>query len=1222
MKILGLSFANLNSLEGRWEIDFTRPEYVSDGIFAIIGPTGSGKSTILDALCLALYGQTPRLGKITKSSNELMSRHAGECFAEVTFSTARGTFRCHWSQHRSRRRAGGELQAQKHELSDSAGNILHSKIQDTLAGVEELTGMDFERFTRSMLLAQGGFAAFLQADPDRRAPVLEQITGTEVYSLISMRVHERQRAERLKLEQLRVETESLRVLDAETLAALQSRLENLIGQEQHVRIELDSACLTRRRLDEIARFEAELEALELEGNLFKADMEAFAPQEAMLALALGAASLEPRYAPLDHQRRELGREISELSAKESHRPALEEASMLADERLAMAVEALEAATGAEALARPLHEQVASLDRQMSEKRRSLDTLRQELDAQAGRIGRHDEERAAVACTLDNYARELDGLESWLEANCTDAALASGLSGIRHAVDELRRAVGTRDAITASVATAVKARQECLDAKSACEPASEASRARLAASIGERDRLSGELGALLDGRSLKTLRLELQASGERRQLLEEIAALYVSGKELAPKMEAVAEEMRVKSVCREDARARLGHARELLQLAEREAALVEENLRLMARVRSYEEERTHLIDGIPCPLCGSSTHPWSNSTPDLPGQDDDAVSRARDAVRLHATTVNELEILIAQCTAGIGQLELRLAELAADREQYGRRCLSMLGQAGIADRAREAEPAVIRECSIEHDRAAGLARLVEAAEVLDERVRQAETDRQSSLEACTVDVRRLEQAEERFSAASSELRRLEDAADGAYRELERIMEVLHSLLAPIGVSLDSEREADAILETLGVRCERWRGGEVEALRLREAIITHQARLSGLSEQMATMVADRAGKLEAVTAVNREIELLAARRTGLFGDRDPVAEGGKIADATTAARDLLEDARQAAARCSQELRVVDTAITAHREGISKRRTLVDSLEAAFLEELHAKGFRDEPAFLGACLPEGERDRLQKRAEELLRRRQDLDARRNDRARRIRDGQAEISDTRTPEMLAKAIPELEEAVRTLLEQIGAIRQQLAENELVAVEQREKAAAIEAQASECRRWELLHELVGSADGKKFRNFAQGLTFEVMVSHANRQLAFMTDRYQLVRDPYVPLELNVIDTWQAGEVRSTRNLSGGESFIVSLALALGLSQMSSRNVRVDSLFLDEGFGTLDKESLETALETLAGLQQSGKLIGIISHVPALKERISTQIQVTPLTGGRSAISGPGTFRR
>jgi exonuclease SbcC len=206
----------------------------------------------------------------------------------------------------------------------------------------------------------------------------------------------------------------------------------------------------------------------------------------------------------------------------------------------------------------------------------------------------------------------------------------------------------------------------------------------------------------------------------------------------------------------------------------------------------------------------------------------------------------------------------------------------------------------------------------------------------------------------------------------------------------------------------------------------------------------------------------------------------------------------------------------------------------------------------------------------------------------------------------------------LRDTQQSIGAVRQRLTENRDLRTKQQERIKAIDSQKVECAGWDALHDLIGSADGKKYRNFAQGLTFEIMVAHANRQLRKMTERYLLIRDKSEPLELNVIDSYQAGEIRSTKNLSGGESFIVSLSLALGLSQISSRNVRVDSLFLDEGFGTLDDDALETALETLAGLQQDGKIIGVISHVQALRERIGTQIEVIPQTGGRSIIMGPG----
>ena len=106
MRILQVRFKNLNSLVGEWEIDLTHPAFASDGIFAITGPTGAGKTTILDAICLALYGRTPRLNKITKSGNEIMSRQTGDCFAEVTFETQAGRYRCHWSQHRATKEAG------------------------------------------------------------------------------------------------------------------------------------------------------------------------------------------------------------------------------------------------------------------------------------------------------------------------------------------------------------------------------------------------------------------------------------------------------------------------------------------------------------------------------------------------------------------------------------------------------------------------------------------------------------------------------------------------------------------------------------------------------------------------------------------------------------------------------------------------------------------------------------------------------------------------------------------------------------------------------------------------------------------------------------------------------------------------------------------------------------------------------------------------------------
>jgi len=323
MKILQLRFKNLNSLTGEWTIDFTAPEYVSDGIFAISGPTGAGKSTIMDAICLALYGRTPRLKGISKNSNEIMSRHTGECFAEVVFETQKGTFRCTWRQHRARRKANEELQNPSHEISEvQSGKIIESKIKTVAKAIEDRTGMDFDRFTQSMLLAQGGFAAFLQADPNERAPILEQITGTEIYSKISIDVHERRRDENNKLDNLKAETKGIVILNEGEESILIQQLADIQNVESDLtkkKTDIDNSILWLNGIDKI---KAELTEIgkEAEGHLLV--LQNFEPERRILDKALKAASLEGEYATLTAKRKLQIDELDVLSTAELKIPEL------------------------------------------------------------------------------------------------------------------------------------------------------------------------------------------------------------------------------------------------------------------------------------------------------------------------------------------------------------------------------------------------------------------------------------------------------------------------------------------------------------------------------------------------------------------------------------------------------------------------------------------------------------------------------------------------------------------------------------------------------------------------------------------------------------------------------------------------------------------------------------------------------------------------------------
>jgi exonuclease SbcC len=217
---------------------------------------------------------------------------------------------------------------------------------------------------------------------------------------------------------------------------------------------------------------------------------------------------------------------------------------------------------------------------------------------------------------------------------------------------------------------------------------------------------------------------------------------------------------------------------------------------------------------------------------------------------------------------------------------------------------------------------------------------------------------------------------------------------------------------------------------------------------------------------------------------------------------------------------------------------------------------------------------------------------------------------------EQLQQQNTELEQQLFSALEQAGQCRQQLQSDQQHQQQQQELYSQIEQQQQLVQQWHKFNSLIGSADGAKFRRFAQGLTLLQLVGLANQQLDKLHSRYQLARKADAELELQVLDSWQADTTRDTKTLSGGESFLVSLALALALSDLVSHKTRIESLFLDEGFGTLDPDTLETALAALDQLNASGKMIGIISHVEALKERIPVQIKLQKQQGlGYSSLS-------
>jgi len=402
------------------------------------------------------------------------------------------------------------------------------------------------------------------------------------------------------------------------------------------------------------------------------------------------------------------------------------------------------------------------------------------------------------------------------------------------------------------------------------------------------------------------------------------------------------------------------------------------------------------------------------------------------------------------------------------------------------------------------------------------------------------------------------------------------------------------------------------------------------LQGVSSALLVVSRDIESAENQLKDVSEELVQLDNSLKALRDSRTTVFPEGNIAETRNKANAAQEMAERNVNECKSRLQQTDTILSRLEAEIAqlneqmreKEQALTEATEH-FSRQLASSPFDDEHAFSNALLDEDTRNtllELQKRLaqqkqqadlklENALATQQSLKAHAN-----AAQWQSELEE-HGAQWLDTKITQQAQQRDTLLSSLGQIEQQLSANNQARERQQQlvdEMAAFEAYYDDIT---YLHSLIGSASGDKFRRFAQGLTLDNLVQLANQQLDKLHGRYQLIRKENEGLGLSVLDTWQGDVVRDTKTLSGGESFLVSLALALALSDLVSHKTSIDSLFLDEGFGTLDAETLDVALDALDNLNASGKMIGVISHIEAMKERIPTQLKVIKRNGvGLSAL--------
>jgi exonuclease SbcC len=1015
MKLLRVGIHNLNSLRGTQEVDFRLEPLVTNGLYAIVGPTGAGKTTILDAITLALYGRTER----DRYGNEVMSHGAGTCFAEVEFMTDTGQYLSRWERRRARNKPDGKLQTAERLLSQWNAQleryepIAADKLQEVNERTEELLGLDYNRFVRSVMLTQGQFARFLNSDVKDRSEVLERITGTEIYTAISEAAFERHKLAVNAYGDLEKSIEGNVPLPEASRKALEERLLLANQRTSHLRPrqkELSAALGQYAQLDQLAQ----------------------RVEEEVKTFAAVTASWEQRAA--DRQK---------LAESEALRP----------------------------LRMPLREWEQSREEEQKLlSRRELEE--KQLHASKETAVKAEEEFQKASKKWEKFAAEKPAKEAKLEQA---AALEQAMANTQGTLGAERRQA---EALTAQAATWTQQTE------------------RIGREINSLRQKLGKESATQLAEELKALEEQLPAQEREREMVRNGLAFL--------KAEAESKKVREDLVNANKATT-AGEAK--LTAAEKELETRQYLLRTLEKTQLLEQHRRELREGEACPLCGSTEH----HVHDFPEMDLRAMAQAAEDVR-----------------------------------------------------------------KAEEVRSRALAALTEA--------------RQQALEV-----------QARFSAADARRVDAELKVSGPLAKkqtLEKQLLALDEAVPKKQARLQQLRMMQGQLATLQER-------EVVSQQLQTQREAANKTLAGLAESGKRLEES----LQELRAQQRGLigELSVAECRKMLADREKKiwAQYQELRKGRDTAREKSQRDESVLAATSRQLAELATTLGARKERLDAATLAV---EVSDLEKARA-----------SMMPSAAEDGLRRELNELQQRLLSAQGAKEKMEKELKaqtavvEALAPLAEIRTESL------RVEQEISALDQEIGGLNKEIDLDNQKRTAQQSLVTQLEALGREREKWAKLHDLIGQKDGTKFRRFAQTLTLQRLVEAGNRHLRNISGRYRMRHRPAEKLEkeqleLEIIDTFQNDNTRPMSTLSGGETFIVSLALALGLSDLAAGKQLIQSLFIDEGFGTLDEKILDQAMTTLEQLRARGKTVGLISHVKELRERVSCQIQLEPAGNGFSTI--------